>query len=136
MESSRDDRLGMLGEKEMCGADFDQEWQVLNNELLNGMREWRLQHPQATLGAMETALDKRMAQLRAKMLQDMALASKNADLSQVPPEERPVCPHCGTPLGPRGWQQRRLQTTGGTEITLGRSYAVCPKCKTGLFPPG
>ena len=117
-------------------ADFDREWQALSNDLLNGMREWRLQHPKATLSEMEKALDERMARLRAKMVQDMALASENADLSQVPCEERPGCPHCGTPLGPRGQQRRSLQTNGGEEIALNRSYVVCPTCKTGLFPPG
>lgn len=120
----------------MSQTDFDQEWEVLSNELLNGMKEWRIQHPKAPLREIETALDKRMAQLRAKMLQDLALASKQADLSQVPKEERPVCPHCGTPLGPRGKHQRRLQTNGETEIVLNRSYATCPKCETGFFPPG
>jgi len=120
----------------MIQADFDQEWKALSNELLNGMKEWRLRHPQATLREMEAALDERMAQLRAKMLQDMALASRQADLGQLPREERPVCPHCGVPLGPRGNQQRRLQTKGPAEIVLDRSYATCPQCKTGFFPPG
>ena len=120
----------------MSQADFDQEWEALSNDLLNGMKEWRLQHSKATLREMESALDKRMAQLRAKMLEDMALASKQADLSQAAKEERPVCPHCGTPLGPRGQHQRRLRTNGQAEIVLNRSYAACPKCETGFFPPG
>jgi RNase P subunit RPR2 len=120
----------------MIQADFDEEWEVLSNEFLNGMKEWRLQHPKATLREMETVLDKRMAQLRAKVLQDIALASKQADISQVPREERPVCPQCGIPLGPRGQHPRRLRTNGQAEIELKRSYAVCPKCKTGFFPPG
>ena len=80
----------------MGQADIDQEWEVLSNDLLNGMKEWQLQHPEATLRVMESALDKRMAQVRAKMLQDMALASKQADLSQVIMKERPVCPHWDT----------------------------------------
>lgn len=120
----------------MDQADFDREWETLSNALLNGMKEWRVQHPQATLREMEVALDERMAQLRAKMLQDMALASKQADLSESSSEERPICPHCGIPLGPRGKHQRRLGTKGKAEIVLDRSYATCPKCKTGFFPPG
>ena len=120
----------------MSQADFDKEWDVLSNELMNGMKEWRLQHPKATLREMEAALDQRMAQLRAKMLEDMAMASKQADISQIPREERPVCPECGIVLGPRGQHKRHLQTNGHAEIELKRSYAVCPKCKTGFFPPG
>ncbi len=120
----------------MTRADFDGEWQALSDDLLKGMREWRLGHPKATLSEMETVLDKPLARFRAKVLQDMALASESADLSQSPPAERPVCSHCGRSLGPRGEQERRLQTQGGAELVLNRSYAVCPACKTGLFPPG
>jgi hypothetical protein len=119
----------------MARAGFDGEWQALSNELLSGMREWRLRHPKATLSEMEGALDKPLSRFRARVLQDMALASESANLSQVPPAERPVCLHCGTPLGSRGEQERRLQTQGGAELVLNRSYAVCPTCKTGLFPP-
>jgi len=40
-------------------------------ELMSGMTEWRQQHPKATLREMEAELDERVAQLRAKMLEDM-----------------------------------------------------------------
>lgn len=119
----------------MMKTDFDREWQAASDDLSKDMREWRLGHPKATLSEMESALDKPLAELRAKLLQDMALASENADLRQVPPAERPICPQCGTIIGPRGMQERRLQTEGDAEIVLNRSYAVCPTCKTGLFPP-
>jgi hypothetical protein len=32
------------------------------------------------------------------MLEDLALASELADLSLLPPEERPKCPECGRAL--------------------------------------
>ena len=120
----------------MTGADFDARWRALSDEVLNGMREWRLQHARATLSEMEGALDERLARQRARMLEDMALASEASDLSQVPREGRPTCPQCGTPLGPRGKSKRHLQTTGGQEITLERSYGVCPTCGVGFFPSG
>jgi len=50
-------------------------------ELLSGMTEWRQQHPKATLREMEVELDERLAQLRAKMLEDMVAASEVADWS-------------------------------------------------------
>ena len=120
----------------MTRTDFDREWQAVGDNLLREMREWRLGNPKATLSEMESAMDKPLAQFRAKLLQDMALASENADLSRVPPAERPICPQCGATMGPRGKQERRLQTQGSAELVLNRSYAVCPTCKTGLFPPG
>jgi len=37
--------------------DFDAQWRTLSEEVLSGMKEWRLQHPRATLSEMEAALD-------------------------------------------------------------------------------
>jgi len=119
----------------MVKADFDARWRALGEEVLSGMKEWRLQHPRAALSEMEAALDERLDRQRAQMLEDMALASEVAHLSQEPREERPTCPQCGTPPGSRGQEERHLQTMGGQEITLKRSYGVCPTCKVGFFPP-
>ena len=41
---------------------------ALSDEILTGMHEWRLQHPDATLTEIEQALDQRWYQLRARML--------------------------------------------------------------------
>ena len=117
-------------------ADFDARWQALSEAVQSEMRAWRLEHPRATFSEMEAALDERLDRQRACMLEDMALASEVADLSLMSPEERPTCPHCGTPLGPRGKRERHLQTEGDQEITLKRSYGVCPTCEVGFFPSG
>ena len=117
-------------------ADFDARWQALSDAVQSEMKAWRLEHPRATFSEMETALDERLDRQRARMLEDMALASDMADLRLMPAEERPTCPHCGTPLGPRGKEERRLQTEGDQEITLKRSYGVCPTCRVGFFPSG
>jgi len=120
----------------MMKTDFDAQWRALSEEVLNGMKEWRMQHPRATLSEMEVALDERLARQRAQMLEDMALASEVADLSQLAMAERPRCPECGRPLGSRGQEERHLQTVGHQEIRLKRSYGVCPTCKVGFFPSG
>jgi hypothetical protein len=44
--------------------------------------------PRATLREIETALDERLARVRARMLQDTALASAATDVSQLPEQER------------------------------------------------
>ncbi len=117
----------------MRTMDFDRRWEELAEEVLTGMKEWRLQHPRATLREMEEALDKRLNRMRARMLEDMALASEAANLSEA--EGRVYCPQCGEALVGRGTRKRALQTNGGEEIALERSYGVCPRCKVGIFPP-
>jgi YgiT-type zinc finger domain-containing protein len=112
------------------------KWGALAAEAFLGMREWRLQHPKATFKEIEQALDARLSALRARMLQDVALASAAADVGAARPAERPLCPACGGHLAARGQDTRAVLTTHGQRVTLARSYAVCPACGAGLFPPG
>jgi len=120
----------------MGTSDFDREWERLAEEVLSGMKEWRVQHPRATLREIEDALDARLNRMRARMLEDLALASKVAELGGAEREARPTCSNCGEGLVSRGKGERSIQTNGGEEIRLKRSYGVCPKCKVGFFPPG
>ena len=120
----------------MRRSDFDRDWQEQSAEVLSGMKEWRVQHPRATLREMETALDERLAGLRRRMLENMAEASEAADWKGAKEGEKPVCPRCQQPLQRRGEQERQLQTQGGETIKLKRQYGTCPECGTGLFPPG
>ena len=110
-------------------------WEELSAEILSGMREWRLQHPKATLSEIEAALDQRWYRLRARMLRDVALQSRAANRQESTATERPTCRGCGTPLILRGKHSRHLKTAGGQNLILERSYGLCPKCKKGLFPP-
>ena len=111
-------------------------WQGLADEVFSGMAEWRVQHPRATFAQIEHEVDARLAGLRVRLVQDVALRSARTELVALPPEERPVCPHCGTPLEARGKKTRRLTTRHNQVVRLERSYAVCPACGGGLFPPG
>lgn len=113
----------------------DECWRELAEEVLVGIKEWRLQHPTASLREIEAALDERWSRARARVLQDLALASAAADLSTAT-GERPTCPSCGARLEARGRQRRDLTTYHDRTIRLERSYAVCPACAAGLFPPG
>ncbi|HEV8636292.1 MAG TPA: hypothetical protein VG370_18880 [Chloroflexota bacterium] len=103
--------------------------------VLTGMKEWRLQHPTATLAEMEAAVDERLAPVRARMLERLALASRAADLAGRPAGERARCPDCGQELRPRGKKTRTVVTQGGQELRLERDYAVCPACGAAVFPP-
>jgi hypothetical protein len=115
---------------------MDQRWSQEAEAILTGFKEWRLQHPRATLSEIEAALDERLARLRVRLLEDAALASAAADLRALPPEERPRCPQCGQAMALRGPEARHLTTTYEQPLTLRRHYAVCAACDEALFPPG
>jgi YgiT-type zinc finger domain-containing protein len=116
--------------------DFDARWQELAEEVMTGMKEWRLQHPRATLREIEQAFDERVAKVRARVIQDAAMASTAADIAAAQEEERPKCPRCGAVVEGRGRQERRLTTQHDQVVTLERSYVVCPACGESFFPSG
>ena len=101
-----------------------------------GIEAWRLHHPNATLREMEAAVAERLADLRARMRQDVALSSQAADVSQARMADRPGCPHCGSRVEPRGPRERQVTTHQGKTRRLRRRYTVCPTCQVGVFPPG
>lgn len=116
-------------------ADLEGRWRELTEAAVTGMAEGRQQHPRATLREIEGALDERLGRVRARMLEDTALASAATDLSGASAGERPRCPPCGGPLEAHGQEKRDLTTTYDPTVTLTRSYATCPSCGEGLFPP-
>ncbi len=116
--------------------EFDRRWTKLAQEVLSGMCDWRVQHPTATFAEIEEELDKRMAHMRAGLLEDLAMASAAAEVSGSQPKERPRCPTCGGEMQERGKHVRKLTTHGDQTVQLTRSYGYCPTCEVGFFPPG
>ena len=112
------------------------DWHELTEDVISGMAEWRVQHPRATFREIEQEVDVRLAGMRARLLQDMALRSAQADVGVLPQAARPACPQCGTRLEARGKKTRALTTHHQQVVALERSYAVCPACGGGHFPPG
>jgi hypothetical protein len=117
-------------------AAVEAAWHAEAGEILTGLKDWRFQHPRASLAQIEAAVDERLAGLRARLVERLALASRAADLSGRPARERARCADCGAELRPRGKKTRAVLTQGGQELRLERDYAVCPACGAGLFPPG
>jgi len=101
-----------------------------------GMNQWRKEHPHATWAEIEAAVDERINQLRAQLIQDVVQMGESEDWSEIPQEERPRCATCGKLLWARGKQTRWLQTNGGEAIKLTRTYGACPACGVGFFPLG
>ncbi len=120
----------------MAERTWGERWRTLSEEVLTGMQDWRAAHPRATFAEIEAEVETQLARLRARMLEDAALASRAADLTAQPATERPPCPGCGQALQPRGQQTRTVTVRGNRDVPLRRSYAVCSACGTGLFPPG
>lgn len=116
--------------------DFDGKWQEAAEEVMSGMKEWRQEHPRATLCEIENALDERLAKLRVRMLTDAALASAAAEISDGEGRERPLCTECGQEVEARGKQERLLTSQHNQTLRLERSYGVCPHCGAGFFPSG
>ncbi len=110
-------------------------WHQLSEEITLGMREWRQMHSKATLREIETELDARLSHTRARMLEDLAMASSAACWQEAARLQTPTSPQCGAPLDQRGSHPRTLLTEGGQELRLERSYGVCPACAVGLFRP-
>ena len=116
-------------------AAVEGRWRAEAEAIATGLREWREQHPRATLAEIEAALDARLDGMRARLLEDLALASRAADLAGAA-GERPACPGCGGRLEARGAHARQVVTQGDRVVHLERQYATCSACGAGLFPPG
>ena len=47
--------------------DFDRRWQQLSDEVMSGMKEWRLKHLRAKLSEIEEALDERLGKMFGRL---------------------------------------------------------------------
>ena len=113
-----------------------QKWDELYEEATREVQRWRQKHKKATLTEIENTVDNELAKMRARMIQDLALASGTADLRSMAKEERPKCPQCGRPLAANGQQERGLVTDYEQEVELKRSKGYCRHCKLSFFPSG
>jgi hypothetical protein len=105
-------------------------------EIMSGIREWRAAHPRATFAEIQTAVDERLNQVRARVLEEVAQASQAAAGADLTPTERPLCATCGERMTPKGSRPRTVLVQGEQTVTLTRNYWCCPTCEAALFPPG
>lgn len=115
-------------------TELSEVWRVLSEQVFEDMASWRQEHPKATFQEIEDELDARLGGMRAHMLSDLAHQSQQRTWSGQPPENRPRCPQCRSPLQARGQHERTLATQSG-EVKLRRQYGTCPQCGSGFFPP-
>src|SRR5260370_31033468 len=74
-----------------------------------GMTQWRKEHPQATWAEIEAAVDERINQLRAQLIEGVVQMGESQQWSEMPPEDRPRCSTYGKSLRARWKQTRFLQ---------------------------
>lgn len=118
----------------MGTAEREEEWARLTDELWGDMHAWRARHPRATLYEIEAEVDARLGAARSRLLEATALAGPVGEPGDA--EERPTCPGCGGAMQWDGTHPRQVTTTHNRAVTLRRRRARCPRCGTGLFPPG
>ena len=109
-----------------------EKWHGISEDMIIGMSDWREKHPRATMREIEIEIDKRLSEMRARMIADTVMNSASAEWEKGKAE---VCPKCGGKLLKKGKKKRKLETQGGKEIELEREYGVCLDCGNGLFPP-
>lgn len=112
----------------------DPKWQKLVAEITSGIKEWMGQNPKATMADIERETMRRMAQLQARIMEDV-LRAKAAE-QKANERERVLCPECGAEMEYRGDRERSLQAQGGQEVVFRRGYAVRPQGGAAFFPPG
>jgi len=108
----------------------NKQWEEMAAEVINGIREWGNQHPKATFAEIERETMRRMGELQARLMRDVAEGMEEQHGTVK-------CPECGVEVE-RGKQQskRGLQAPGGQSVELERGYTVCSACGAGFFPPG
>jgi hypothetical protein len=68
-----------------------QRWRALSEQVLSEMQTWRAAHPRSTLAEIETEAEPRVVRLRARLVEDTALASAARDWTErdAPPARLP-----------------------------------------------
>ena len=118
-------------------APLSVRWQVLVEEVITGMADWRTAHATATFAELEVEVEARLGELRARLLEEAALAggmARGAEAERA--DAHPPCPACGGLLVARGQQTRQVRVRGDRPVVLRRPYLTCTACGRGLFPPG
>jgi uncharacterized protein with PIN domain len=83
-----------------------------------------------TLSDMERAIVVLGQEINRQVLQCLLEAQASEKVEGV------ICEKCGgVGMQRRGKRKKRVVTLGG-EVEVERDYYVCPKCGSGLFPPG
>jgi uncharacterized protein with PIN domain len=104
----------------------------MNADLIEGLNKWREKHLRATMREIEEEIDRRMSEMRVRLIADTVM--KSASPGEKGKKE--MCPKCGGEVKKKGKKKRRLETNGGQVIEFEREYVTCQRCGHGFFPSG
>ena len=117
-----------------CSPRPDEEGDPLTERARRDLAAWRAAHPDATFAELETVVEERVRRVRGQML-DLLLTLPGCPATDTPDAARARCPVCGETMQARGTRARPVTMAGDQTLVFTRGYAVCPRCRTGLFPP-
>jgi YgiT-type zinc finger domain-containing protein len=111
----------------------EEERKNINADLIEGLNKWREKHPRATMREIEEEIDRRMTEMRARLIADTVMRSASTGTEKGKKE---MCPKCGGETKKKGKKKRKLETNGGQAIEFEREYVTCQSCGHGFFPSG
>jgi hypothetical protein len=103
----------------------------MNADLIEGLNKWREKHPRATMREIEEEIDRRMSEMRVRLIADTVMKSASTGMEKGKKEK---CPKCGEEVKKQGKKKRKLETNGGQAIEFEREYVTCQSCGHGFFP--
>jgi uncharacterized protein with PIN domain len=127
-------RVRWEGEKkevQMEKSKSEEERKNINADLIEGLNKWREKHPRATMREIEEEIDRRMTEMRARLIAETVMKSASTEMIKGKKE---MCPKCGGEVKKKGKKKRKLETNGGQEIEFEREYVTCQSCGHGFFP--
>jgi hypothetical protein len=112
-------------------AAYEQHWHEVAPEVLLEMNTWPEEHPTATMQEIEEEVDTRMAQMRARLVEGLAMSSAAAEVGSRASDQPACCPTCG------GVLQAGAQADGdgGANSAVRAQLWLLPHVPGRLFPP-
>jgi hypothetical protein len=122
--------------KERETKDMEQDtWLATGATMVSEGKEWRTAHPKATVVDSEDEVHRRMMQVEAHLVQDVAQERSRRVWGKDTGGEAPRCLTSQVPLPARGHDTRPVQGHGAERVTLLRTDGTCPHGGERFFPP-
>ncbi len=99
-------------------------------ESIEKLMEWEGNQEGPTLAAIEAIVLEVGKEWERKLAQGMINRQET-----VRPVPGPACAQCGKEMRYKDKQTRQITSLVG-ELEVERSYYYCPRCRSGVFPPG
>jgi hypothetical protein len=115
----------MKKDRKELEAKLEKESKAIIQELL----EWEEKHQEPDLTQIEDIVLELRERFGKEMVESMIESQENKHPVEI------ICPNCGYVMQYKGQKRKVVESRVG-EVDLDRGSFYCPKCKTGIFPPG